>query len=156
MIVYSNRQRKTSFKLNPTSHFTCTSGLSTAPPPSINPALFSAAQQRLVISCLAHSTAPCGDGALFDKSCSETGDESKGHQPLFENVKQGKLRTKVENGERRITPLICVLSLWRKVVTSVSAGFCGRLFQVKEPSQWSRAPLCPPGMVFSTARGCEP
>lgn len=47
------------------------------------------------------STAPCGDGALFDKSCSETGDEIKGHQPLFENVKQGKLRTKVENGEER-------------------------------------------------------
>ncbi|KAJ3597315.1 hypothetical protein NHX12_000843 [Muraenolepis orangiensis] len=48
------------------------------------------------------STAPCGDGALFDKSCSETGDESEGHQPLFENAKQGKLRTKVENGEGTI------------------------------------------------------
>lgn len=47
------------------------------------------------------STAPCGDGALFDKSCSEAGDEAQGHQPLFENVKQGKLRTKVENGEAR-------------------------------------------------------
>lgn len=45
------------------------------------------------------STAPCGDGALFDKSCSEAGDEIEGHQPLFENAKQGKLRTKVENGE---------------------------------------------------------
>lgn len=51
--------------------------------------------------CLIHSTAPCGDGALFDKSCSEAGDEVEGHQPLFENVKQGKLRTKVENGERK-------------------------------------------------------
>ncbi|XP_058503179.1 double-stranded RNA-specific adenosine deaminase [Solea solea] len=48
------------------------------------------------------STAPCGDGALFDKSCSETGDEVAGHQPLFENAKQGKLRTKVENGEGTI------------------------------------------------------
>ncbi|XP_029927808.1 double-stranded RNA-specific adenosine deaminase [Myripristis murdjan] len=48
------------------------------------------------------STAPCGDGALFDKSCSETGDEVEGHQPLFENAKQGKLRTKVENGEGTI------------------------------------------------------
>ncbi|KAM3873305.1 double-stranded RNA-specific adenosine deaminase [Diretmus argenteus] len=48
------------------------------------------------------STAPCGDGALFDKSCSETGDEVDGHQPLFENAKQGKLRTKVENGEGTI------------------------------------------------------
>uniref|UniRef100_I3JGJ6 Adenosine deaminase RNA specific n=1 Tax=Oreochromis niloticus TaxID=8128 RepID=I3JGJ6_ORENI len=48
------------------------------------------------------STAPCGDGALFDKSCSEAGDEAQGHQPLFENVKQGKLRTKVENGEGTI------------------------------------------------------
>ncbi|XP_013863361.1 double-stranded RNA-specific adenosine deaminase isoform X2 [Austrofundulus limnaeus] len=48
------------------------------------------------------STAPCGDGALFDKSCSESGDEVQGHQPLFENVKQGKLRTKVENGEGTI------------------------------------------------------
>lgn len=47
-----------------------------------------------------HSTAPCGDGALFDKSCSESGDEVEGHQPLFENAKQGKLRTKVENGDR--------------------------------------------------------
>lgn len=50
--------------------------------------------------CLIPSTAPCGDGALFDKSCSEAGDEVEGHQPLFENTKQGKLRTKVENGER--------------------------------------------------------
>ncbi|XP_077454548.1 double-stranded RNA-specific adenosine deaminase [Stigmatopora argus] len=48
------------------------------------------------------STAPCGDGALFDKSCSETGEEVGGHQPLFENAKQGKLRTKVENGEGTI------------------------------------------------------
>ncbi|KAM9722883.1 double-stranded RNA-specific adenosine deaminase isoform 1-T1 [Menidia menidia] len=48
------------------------------------------------------STAPCGDGALFDKSCSEAGDESQDHQPLFENAKQGKLRTKVENGEGTI------------------------------------------------------
>ncbi|XP_030225896.1 double-stranded RNA-specific adenosine deaminase [Gadus morhua] len=48
------------------------------------------------------STAPCGDGALFDKSCSETGDEVEGHHPLFENSKQGKLRTKVENGEGTI------------------------------------------------------
>ncbi|KAG7267331.1 hypothetical protein CRUP_031718, partial [Coryphaenoides rupestris] len=48
------------------------------------------------------STAPCGDGALFDKSCSETGDEVEGHHPLFENTKQGKLRTKVENGEGTI------------------------------------------------------
>uniref|UniRef100_A0A8C8RH18 Adenosine deaminase RNA specific n=1 Tax=Pelusios castaneus TaxID=367368 RepID=A0A8C8RH18_9SAUR len=50
------------------------------------------------------STAPCGDGALFDKSCSDqastTGDSQ--HQPLFENPKQGKLRTKVENGEGTI------------------------------------------------------
>ncbi|KAG7231531.1 hypothetical protein INR49_011578, partial [Caranx melampygus] len=44
------------------------------------------------------STAPCGDGALFDKSCKRAGDEIEGHQPLFENAKQGKLRTKVENG----------------------------------------------------------
>uniref|UniRef100_UPI0037E82824 double-stranded RNA-specific adenosine deaminase isoform X2 n=1 Tax=Semicossyphus pulcher TaxID=241346 RepID=UPI0037E82824 len=48
------------------------------------------------------STAPCGDGALFDKSCSESGDDIEGHQPLFENNKQGKLRTKVENGEGTI------------------------------------------------------
>ncbi|MED6264314.1 hypothetical protein CHARACLAT_013483 [Characodon lateralis] len=48
------------------------------------------------------STAPCGDGALFDKSCSEAGDEVQGHKPLFENAKQGKLRTKVENGEGTI------------------------------------------------------
>ncbi|XP_029306624.1 double-stranded RNA-specific adenosine deaminase [Cottoperca gobio] len=48
------------------------------------------------------STAPCGDGALFDKSCSESGDDVEAHQPLFENAKQGKLRTKVENGEGTI------------------------------------------------------
>uniref|UniRef100_A0ABM5F4N5 Double-stranded RNA-specific adenosine deaminase isoform X4 n=1 Tax=Pogona vitticeps TaxID=103695 RepID=A0ABM5F4N5_9SAUR len=50
------------------------------------------------------STAPCGDGALFDKSCSDqasTAGEGQ-HQPLFENPKQGKLRTKVENGEGTI------------------------------------------------------
>ncbi|XP_028911798.1 double-stranded RNA-specific adenosine deaminase isoform X2 [Ornithorhynchus anatinus] len=50
------------------------------------------------------STAPCGDGALFDKSCSDLpGRGVDGlHQPLFENPKQGKLRTKVENGEGTI------------------------------------------------------
>ncbi|XP_039558240.1 double-stranded RNA-specific adenosine deaminase isoform X2 [Passer montanus] len=50
------------------------------------------------------STAPCGDGALFDKSCSDQANEmgQAQHQPLFENPKQGKLRTKVENGEGTI------------------------------------------------------
>lgn len=49
------------------------------------------------------STAPCGDGALFDKSCSETAEVTgTSHVPLFENSKQGKLRTKVENGEGTI------------------------------------------------------
>ncbi|NXH10455.1 DSRAD deaminase, partial [Bucco capensis] len=50
------------------------------------------------------STAPCGDGALFDKSCSDQASQgSPGqHQPLFETPKQGKLRTKVENGEGTI------------------------------------------------------
>ncbi|XP_015274600.1 PREDICTED: double-stranded RNA-specific adenosine deaminase isoform X2 [Gekko japonicus] len=50
------------------------------------------------------STAPCGDGALFDKSCSDQANAvGEGpHQPLFENPKQGKLRTKVENGEGTI------------------------------------------------------
>lgn len=50
---------------------------------------------------LSPSTAPCGDGALFDKSCSDQASTvgKSQHQPLFENPKQGKLRTKVENGE---------------------------------------------------------
>ncbi|NXG55944.1 DSRAD deaminase, partial [Hemiprocne comata] len=50
------------------------------------------------------STAPCGDGALFDKSCSDQASVvgQTQHQPLFENPKQGKLRTKVENGEGTI------------------------------------------------------
>lgn len=50
------------------------------------------------------STAPCGDGALFDKSCSDQpcAEGDKKHYPLFENPKQGKLRTKVENGEGTI------------------------------------------------------
>lgn len=49
------------------------------------------------------STAPCGDGALFDKSSSEAAElNGSQHMPLFENVKQGKLRTKVENGEGTI------------------------------------------------------
>ncbi|KAM8794316.1 double-stranded RNA-specific adenosine deaminase, partial [Eudromia elegans] len=50
------------------------------------------------------STAPCGDGALFDKSCSDQAGAAGApqHQPLFENAKQGKLRTKVENGEGTI------------------------------------------------------
>ncbi|NXA10288.1 DSRAD deaminase, partial [Sapayoa aenigma] len=50
------------------------------------------------------STAPCGDGALFDKSCSDQGSMvgQPQHQPLFENPRQGKLRTKVENGEGTI------------------------------------------------------
>ncbi|AWO96561.1 putative double-stranded RNA-specific adenosine deaminase [Scophthalmus maximus] len=69
--------------------------------------IFELAENRLRIKSditfhLYISTAPCGDGALFDKSCSEAGDEVEGHQPLFENTKQGKLRTKVENGEGTI------------------------------------------------------
>ncbi|XP_072503216.1 double-stranded RNA-specific adenosine deaminase isoform X2 [Notamacropus eugenii] len=50
------------------------------------------------------STAPCGDGALFDKTCSDPPESyvDTQHQPLFENPKQGKLRTKVENGEGTI------------------------------------------------------
>ncbi|XP_060057464.1 double-stranded RNA-specific adenosine deaminase isoform X5 [Erinaceus europaeus] len=50
------------------------------------------------------STAPCGDGALFDKSCSDRAMENSDsrHYPVFENPKQGKLRTKVENGEGTI------------------------------------------------------
>ncbi|XP_041429694.1 double-stranded RNA-specific adenosine deaminase isoform X2 [Xenopus laevis] len=50
------------------------------------------------------STAPCGDGALFDKSCSDqpSAEGDTKHCPIFENVKQGKLRTKVENGEGTI------------------------------------------------------
>ncbi|XP_055257732.1 double-stranded RNA-specific adenosine deaminase isoform X5 [Moschus berezovskii] len=50
------------------------------------------------------STAPCGDGALFDKSCSDRALENTDsrHYPVFENPKQGKLRTKVENGEGTI------------------------------------------------------
>ncbi|XP_069805488.1 double-stranded RNA-specific adenosine deaminase isoform X4 [Dendropsophus ebraccatus] len=50
------------------------------------------------------STAPCGDGALFDKSCSDQpcAEGDKQHYPIFENPKQGKLRTKVENGEGTI------------------------------------------------------
>ncbi|XP_053460194.1 double-stranded RNA-specific adenosine deaminase isoform X3 [Nycticebus coucang] len=50
------------------------------------------------------STAPCGDGALFDKSCNDRAMEytDSSHRPVFENPKQGKLRTKVENGEGTI------------------------------------------------------
>ena len=51
------------------------------------------------------STAPCGDSALFAKSdlsndviVDTTSDEHR-HHPLFENKKQGILRTKVENGK---------------------------------------------------------
>lgn len=55
------------------------------------------ARVNRALSC---STAPCGDGALFDKSCSDRAVESTDrHYPVFENPKQGKLRTKVENGE---------------------------------------------------------
>lgn len=100
MNAYLSQQRKTSCKLSPTSPFTSTSGR------KYLLFLFLLFSQALFLPSTAfnffsfiHSTAPCGDGALFDKSCSETGDEIKGHQPLFENVKQGKLRTKVENGE---------------------------------------------------------
>lgn len=56
---------------------------------------------RVLTKPLFCSTAPCGDGALFDKSCSDRAVESTDsrHYPVFENPKQGKLRTKVENGE---------------------------------------------------------
>lgn len=54
----------------------------------------------MLTGALSCSTAPCGDGALFDKSCSDRAVESTDrHYPVFENPKQGKLRTKVENGE---------------------------------------------------------
>lgn len=54
----------------------------------------------MVPVCIFFSTAPCGDGALFDKSCTELAEVTgSDHMPLFENAKQGKLRTKVENGE---------------------------------------------------------
>lgn len=54
----------------------------------------------MVSARISFSTAPCGDGALFDKSCSELAEVTgPAHMPLFENAKQGKLRTKVENGE---------------------------------------------------------
>ncbi|XP_061435902.1 double-stranded RNA-specific adenosine deaminase-like [Lethenteron reissneri] len=52
------------------------------------------------------STAPGGDGAIFDKTASEPADgggSSGGpHRPLFDNARQGKLRTKIENGEGTI------------------------------------------------------
>ncbi|NWI65768.1 DSRAD deaminase, partial [Todus mexicanus] len=53
------------------------------------------------------STAPCGDGALFDKSCSDQASVAgqAQHQPLFENPKQGKLRTKVENAGEGTIPV---------------------------------------------------
>ncbi|NWI89793.1 DSRAD deaminase, partial [Pitta sordida] len=79
-------------------------------PSSAQESIFEPAEgQRLKIKTgvtfhLYVSTAPCGDGALFDKSCSDQ-PSVKGppqHQPLFENTKQGKLRTKVENGEGTI------------------------------------------------------
>lgn len=97
--AYLSQQRKTSCKLNRTLPFTSTSGRKYSFL-FFFPLLFTH-QQHFRSLLLIYSTAPCGDGALFDKSCSETGDEIKGHQPLFENVKQGKLRTKVENGERQ-------------------------------------------------------
>lgn len=100
MTAYLSQQRKTSCKLSPTSPFTSTSGRKYLLPHYPARRCFSGRQPLISFSFI-HSTAPCGDGALFDKSCSETGDEIKGHQPLFENVKQGKLRTKVENGEEQ-------------------------------------------------------
>nr|CAB3220007.1 double-stranded RNA-specific adenosine deaminase-like [Phallusia mammillata] len=48
------------------------------------------------------STAPCGDSALFAKSDMDNSEGESGdgvHKPLFDNKKQGVLRTKVENGE---------------------------------------------------------
>nr|XP_014128406.1 double-stranded RNA-specific adenosine deaminase isoform X1 [Zonotrichia albicollis] len=78
-------------------------------PSSAEESIFEQAGQKLKIKSsvtfhLYVSTAPCGDGALFDKSCSDQPNEMghTQHQPLFENLKQGKLRTKVENGEGTI------------------------------------------------------
>ncbi|KAK3097283.1 hypothetical protein FSP39_008339 [Pinctada imbricata] len=48
------------------------------------------------------STAPCGDGAVFShNACSDT-HINGGHQPTFDNDKQGQIRTKMENGEGTI------------------------------------------------------
>ncbi|XP_010224151.1 PREDICTED: double-stranded RNA-specific adenosine deaminase [Tinamus guttatus] len=79
-------------------------------PSSVEESIFEpAGEKRLRIKSnvtfhLYISTAPCGDGALFDKSCSDQASTAgkTQHQPLFENAKQGKLRTKVENGEGTI------------------------------------------------------
>ncbi|NXD86915.1 DSRAD deaminase, partial [Halcyon senegalensis] len=79
-------------------------------PPSADESIFEpagAGRLRVKSSVTFHlyvSTAPCGDGALFDKSCSDqvSAAGQAQHQPLFENPKQGKLRTKVENGEGTI------------------------------------------------------
>ncbi|KAJ7416534.1 Double-stranded RNA-specific adenosine deaminase [Willisornis vidua] len=76
-------------------------------------ALAAAWQSVLTREGLFSSTAPCGDGALFDKSCSDQASMvgQPQHQPLFENPKQGKLRTKVENGylysQGHLTRAIC-------------------------------------------------
>lgn len=49
------------------------------------------------------STAPCGDSAIFAPSDINTDQQDQAggdgkHHPIFENKKQGVLRTKVENG----------------------------------------------------------
>src|SRR5690606_12763799 len=54
------------------------------------------------------STAPCGDAALFTHSCEDTDivqseAPSDNHEPLFDTLLQGKLRTKMEAGEGTIT-----------------------------------------------------
>ena len=54
------------------------------------------------------STAPCGDGALFTHSSEEqdvvqTESPSDQHQPLFDSMLHGKLRTKMEAGEGTIS-----------------------------------------------------
>ncbi|XP_033749862.1 double-stranded RNA-specific adenosine deaminase-like [Pecten maximus] len=47
------------------------------------------------------STAPCGDGATFTPSAGLSVEEN-GHNPTFDNDKQGLLRTKIEQGEGQI------------------------------------------------------
>ncbi|XP_033749858.1 double-stranded RNA-specific adenosine deaminase-like [Pecten maximus] len=51
------------------------------------------------------STAPCGDGAIFTHSTGTSSalhDGHHHHHPIFDDTKQGLLRTKVEQGEGQI------------------------------------------------------
>ena len=73
------------------------------------------------------NTAPCGDGATFSRTDRDLRMMSE-HFPLFDNAKQGILRTKVENG--KLYDLLFIIELIPVEYVLISRLWqCGNTFK---------------------------